>query len=259
MGSRAAEILIGQQSTTRGVTRVTNVLLTEQSRSDRPTNQGQIAPEPPHDPPDTGHLHRHLNKRHRQPHFLRNEFLSRCRVLQNFGLSTVLQTISRSPERLGLPLSLPAGNFLPTLARPLLPVKHSPLPFHRLAPFEQVQGQFADWGVWFEGTIALFPSNPNFFNPSPQLVLMPSARRRSMTITLQQPRPQLTLQVRGYRDIRLSALDRSGHCITHCQTRGSYTPEPHKAPLEILTIAGHRTHHVILESSSPFVLESLSL
>ncbi|HEY9764321.1 MAG TPA: hypothetical protein V6D07_17470 [Trichocoleus sp.] len=133
------------------------------------------------------------------------------------------------------------------------------LPFHKLSPFETVRDQYADWGVQFEGAIALFPSNPSFYSRVPRLVLMPTTERRSITLTLKKPLSRIVFCVRGYYDIRLSALDSTGHCITHCKTFRYRYGERHKAPLEQLTVDGRNIASLILESSAPFILESLSL
>ncbi|HEY9737587.1 MAG TPA: hypothetical protein V6D06_14935 [Trichocoleus sp.] len=138
------------------------------------------------------------------------------------------------------------------------PAHRRSLPFHRLIPFEAVKEQYADWGIVFKGAIALTPSNPSFYSRGPRVVLMPVSHRHAITITLNQPLPRITLQVRGYQDIRLSALDRNGHCVTHCKTFRYRHAEHHKAPLEELTIEGRRTYELVLESSGPFVLESFS-
>lgn len=135
--------------------------------------------------------------------------------------------------------------------------RHS-LPFHRLTPFEAVKDQYAEWGIAFKDAIALTPSNPSFYSRGPRVVLMPVSHRHTITIALSQPFPRITLQVRGYQDIRLSALDRNGHCLTHCKTFRYRHAAHHKAPLEELTIEGRRTYELVLESSAPFVLEAFS-
>ncbi|MBD0268318.1 MAG: hypothetical protein ICV77_08490 [Cyanobacteria bacterium Co-bin8] len=138
------------------------------------------------------------------------------------------------------------------------PPQRCSLPFHRLTPFESVREQFAERGVVFEGAIALTPSNPSFYSQVPRIVLMPIAQRHAITITLKDQRPRISLKVRGYKDIRLTALDNSGHCLAHCKTFRYRYAEHDKAPLEELTVESRRTGGLILESSAPFVLESFS-
>lgn len=201
----------------------------------------------------------HLNKRHTTWFSLRKQKKQGCRHPHRPGLSTVLSPMpSPSPFN---PLT-----FLPReqscLERPTRQASKKPnrqnLPFHRLSPFQIVSDQYADWGVLFEGAIAFLPSNPSFYSRVPRLVLMPTTNRRSITLTLQQPFSRITFHVRGYSDIRLSGLDSSGHCITHCKTFRYRYVEHHKAPLEKLTVEGRNLSTLILESSAPFVLEALS-
>lgn len=148
-------------------------------------------------------------------------------------------------------------NLEPSPSPPPAATNRQSLPFQRLMPYELVKDQYQEWGITFEGAIALPPSNPSFYNRTSEIVLMPLSGRRSITLTLKNPPPRITVQVRGYRDIQLSALDHSGHCITHCKTFRFRYAEHHKAPLEELTVENRHTHGLILESSAPFVLESV--
>lgn len=133
------------------------------------------------------------------------------------------------------------------------------LAFARLSAYELVQHQYADQGIVFEGAIALLPSNSSFYEQSPQIVLMPTSQRRSIVITLSRPLQRVALRVRGYRDICLSALDASGHCVAHCRTlRHRYAVDQSKAPLEELILEGRSVHSLVVESLSPFTLESFS-
>ena len=50
--------------------------------------------------------------------------------------------------------------------------------FQTLSSFERVSDQYQDWGLQFEGAIALTPSNPSFLSESDKVVLMPATERK---------------------------------------------------------------------------------
>lgn len=159
------------------------------------------------------------------------------------------------PDLRNCPSPLPS-NF--SSERKVIPAKVA-LPFQWLQPFALVNDQLSVWGVLFEGAIAINPSNPHFYSSRPRRVIMPVGNRRSLTIHLQKPFEELTLQVRGYQDISVTALDEEGHCISHCKTFRHRLIEQEKAPVEQLTIDLVGSQKLILESSRPFILESFQL
>lgn len=166
--------------------------------------------------------------------------------------------MSHSPTRLDFKPFAPAQRPLSWLPA-VEPVLSHSLPFASLSAYELVQHQYADQGIGFEGAIALLPSNSSFYEQSPQIVLMPTSQRRSIVITLLRPLQRVALRLRSYRDIRLSALDASGHCLAHCKTlRHRYAEDQRKAPLEELVFEGRNVHSLVVESLAPFTLESFS-
>lgn len=196
-----------------------------------------------------------LTKRHTSQYFLRNGRGVSCRTFHNPGSSAVLSLMPPQPDISNCPHSI---SDTPLAGRKVPPAKVT-LPFQWLQPFAQVDDQLSVWGVHFEGAIAINPSNPHFYSHRPRRVIMPMGNRRSLTIHLQKPFEELTLQVRGYRDISVTALDQEGHCISHCKTFRHRLIEQEKAPVEQLTIDLAGSQKLILESSGPFILESFQL
>jgi hypothetical protein len=227
-------MVTGQQQMTEQLNRERSAPLQQVTSSPKAINQGRS------------------NKWHKDWLGLRKGRGAACRKPRHSGFSAMFAAMSSA-----------SFNALPGLRGRIVPQQTNPvqrrsLPFHELTPFESVREQFADCGIVFEGAIALAPSNPSFYSRIPRVVLMPIAHRHAITITLKSRLPRITLKVRGYKDIRLTALDGSGHCLAHCKTFRYRYAETHKAPLEELTIEGRRASGLILESSAPFVLEALS-
>lgn len=134
-----------------------------------------------------------------------------------------------------------------------------PLPFNQLQAFERVDRQFSAWGIYFEDAIAIQPTNPRFIPAQQGLVLMPTASKNALKIKLLRPPRSMVLQVRGYQDIHLTALNGEGHCTLCGRTCCHRSSEKAKAPRETVTLDLQRAQVLVLKSYAPFVLESCLL
>ena len=134
--------------------------------------------------------------------------------------------------------------------------------FQTLSSFEVVTDQYQNWGLLFEGAIALTPSNPSFLSESGNVVLMPEAGRKMLKIHLHRPIRHLTIGVRGAGVINFIALGENGHCLTRCSIEGSQNDlsgenAPNYLPQRRFDLAAHRLNVLILESDAPFIIESV--
>lgn len=133
------------------------------------------------------------------------------------------------------------------------------LPLEQLSPFERVKHQLECFGMRFSGAIALYPSNPNFYENKPYLGLMPAAGRKTIEIDIVKPLQSLALEVRGYYDVRLAALDRDRHILLCCKTFRYRYAETTQAPCETLVIDLNKVKTLILHSTGPFIVASLKV
>ena len=134
--------------------------------------------------------------------------------------------------------------------------------FQYLSSFEVVTDQYQEWGLQFEGAIALTPSNPSFSSESGAVVLMPEAGRKMVKIHLHRAIHHLTIGVRGAGIVNFIALGENGHCLTRCSIDGprSLTGKhtPTHLPQQQFDIAAQRLTVLIVESDAPFIIESVS-
>ena len=134
--------------------------------------------------------------------------------------------------------------------------------FQTLSSFEVVTDQYQNWGLQFEGAIALTPSNPSFLSESGAVVLMPEAGRKMLKIHLRRPIRHLTIGVRGAGVVNFIALGENGHCLNRCSIEGPQDNltdknSPAYLPQRRFDLAAQRLSVLILESEAPFIVESV--
>ena len=136
--------------------------------------------------------------------------------------------------------------------------------FQTLSIFEVVADQYQDWGLKFEGAIALTPSNPSFSSEADKVVLMPTAGRKMVKVHLQQATRHIKISVRGAGIVNCAGLGSNGHCITRLSTDeppSNLTADnaPALLPQQQFDLATQQLTALILESDSPFIIESICL
>ncbi|MEM0980118.1 MAG: hypothetical protein AAGH78_07570 [Cyanobacteria bacterium P01_H01_bin.58] len=133
------------------------------------------------------------------------------------------------------------------------------LPIAQLHTFELVSRQFSPFGIFFEDTIALRPSNPRFSLPNCPMVLMPKGRCKGCKIHLQDVASAIDLGLIGSKKITVSALDDKGYCVAVAKTDAiSSTAVQHAYPEQFVRLkAGHATT-LRLEAKAPFVITHFS-
>ncbi|MDJ0702216.1 MAG: hypothetical protein QNJ46_02955 [Leptolyngbyaceae cyanobacterium MO_188.B28] len=133
--------------------------------------------------------------------------------------------------------------------------------FQTLSSFEVVTDQYQNWGLQFEGAIALTPSNPSFLSESGAVVLMPEAGRKMIKIHLQRPLDHLTIAVRGAGVVNFIALGEEGQCLTRSSLEGpqaNLTENKSCAlPQRRFDLDAQGLSVLIMESESPFTVESV--
>ncbi|MCG8367095.1 MAG: hypothetical protein MJA27_27635 [Pseudanabaenales cyanobacterium] len=134
--------------------------------------------------------------------------------------------------------------------------------FQTLSSFERVSDQYQDWGLQFEGAIALTPSNPSFLSESDKVVLMPATGRKMIKIHLRRSIHHITIGVRGVGIVNFMALGKNGHCLTRCSLDGQQSSltdnnTPAHLPQKQFDLAAQQLAVLILKSDAPFIIESL--
>ena len=128
------------------------------------------------------------------------------------------------------------------------------LPIAYLDNFECITSQFASFGLKFEDTIALRPSNPRFLNKVGPRVLMPVGQQRSFKVKLEKATTHVHLWLMGSREITVSTLNAQGHCIAVAETSkvsGTNAHEPYQE--QSLTLETRMAKVIHIDSKAPFV------
>lgn len=136
------------------------------------------------------------------------------------------------------------------------------LNFSELQSFEVVRDQYQQWGIEFEQTIALQPSNPMFDDLEQPVGLMPIAHP-FMAVQFHQPRQIVKATLVGARAMTVTAFDvnnrvLSRHFLDHSapnlKTSASDQPEDEMLPLHTLHLQAEAIARVELTSAAPFLL-----
>lgn len=98
------------------------------------------------------------------------------------------------------------------------------LRFDRLNLFEPVIGQYKELGVEFHGAIALKPSNPEFFPPSGDVVLMPQGNKMLIAINFKHPVTLVRTLVCGSGSIVLTTYDVNGALLDRTSKPADFPP-----------------------------------
>lgn len=87
------------------------------------------------------------------------------------------------------------------------------LDFAEVRPFETVRMQYQEWGIEFDGAIALQPSNPAFTKPNQLVGLAPLVDRLPLTIYFDQPRQLVSAKLTAARQITVKVFDAANRLI----------------------------------------------
>lgn len=134
------------------------------------------------------------------------------------------------------------------------------LDFNELQPFTIVKNQYQPWGMEFDGTIALQPSNPVFADPNQPLGLMPALDGAPLVIHFHQPRQVVSARLTGTQQITVRVFD-AANCLVsesrigqfcYLQSHAADAPANHEMQLQAAEIA-----RVEIASEAPFLLRNL--
>jgi hypothetical protein len=143
------------------------------------------------------------------------------------------------------------------------------LNFSELQSFEVVRHQYQAWGIEFEQTIALQPSNFAFTDLEQPMGLMPIAHP-CMAIQFHQPRQVIKAKLVGARTILVTAFDAENRIVARCELNQSMPsmPSPLAAtqngfeavsertlPLHTLYLQANAIARIELTSAAPFMLQ----
>ncbi|HEY9646878.1 MAG TPA: hypothetical protein V6C88_10930 [Chroococcidiopsis sp.] len=137
------------------------------------------------------------------------------------------------------------------------------LDLQRLTAFETVEGQYKSEGVWFEGAIALYPSN-SAFSPRPgALSLLPIAGRSNMVAHFAQPRQQVNASLTGARQVTVTAYDHANRVLAkHSAGNRNYvSSQPAQTtafPQHEMKLSSHGIAKVTFDSDAPFTLDAIA-
>lgn len=132
------------------------------------------------------------------------------------------------------------------------------LNFSELQSFEVVRNQYQQWGIEFEQTIALQPSNPAFADSKQPVGLMPIAHPY-MAVQFDQPRQFVKANLAGARTILVTVFDAEDRVIARYDLErdapNSNSIEP-TLPLHTLHLQAATIGRIEITSAAPFMLQS---
>lgn len=134
------------------------------------------------------------------------------------------------------------------------------LNFSELQAFTMVREQYQQWGIEFEGAIALQPSNPAFIDSKQPIGLMPTLERTPLTIYFHHPRQVVSARLTGVQQVSIRAFDTAGRLVSEqCLGQFAYLcgcasgkPSNHEMQLQAAEIA-----RIEILSEAPFLLRNL--
>ena len=133
--------------------------------------------------------------------------------------------------------------------------------FKQLQQFQPVGDRWQKLGLVFEGAIALYPSNPRYYDQTAPLVIMPLEEQGNISIQLHRPFSQIKVRVRSLGEVSLTALDSCGHCIAHGYTRELSQTSPSSPTIGSawLGVTASQMASLVLSARAPFVVEAVRL
>jgi hypothetical protein len=137
------------------------------------------------------------------------------------------------------------------------------LDFTDLKVFESVQDQYQQWGIRFEGAIALRPSNPAFQVEPGTIVLVPEAGRSKIAVQFEQLRKWVGAVVTATQQVKLTLLNRDNEPIaeqwagTVQYIQGQQVPNE-SFPQHQMELIQNNIAKVEFSSDAPFILHSFS-
>jgi hypothetical protein len=136
------------------------------------------------------------------------------------------------------------------------------LNFEDLPTFELVRTQYEQFGIQFENSIVLEPSNPAFPSQRGARVLMPIAGQSTLVLRFKQPIQRIGAWVTGFQAVTLRVFDTDDHLLGHVSTgRPTYlVPSSHeikRLPDQLLQLQTSTIAKAVLQADAPFTVESL--
>ncbi len=135
--------------------------------------------------------------------------------------------------------------------------------FAERALYEEIQHQYTDLGVAFQGAIALQPSNPLFQGRSGKLVMAPKTNDRGITVQFRQSVRTVKVQVCSASPVQLAVFDCQGRCMSHVKGGRRYhlgpgtdlaVPLPHHE----LTLEGEAIARAVLTANTAFIVDRVA-
>ncbi len=129
--------------------------------------------------------------------------------------------------------------------------------------YEDIQHQYTDLGVAFQGAIALQPSNPLFQGRSGQLVIAPKTSDRGITVQFRQSVRAVSAYVCSASPVQLAVFDRHGHCLSRVKVGQRYhlgpgtdldVPLPHHE----LALEGEAIAQAVLTANTAFIVDRVA-
>lgn len=132
------------------------------------------------------------------------------------------------------------------------------LDLSELQSFEIVRHQYQQWGIEFEQTIALQPSNPAFADSEQSIGLMPIAHPY-MAIRFEQPRQIIKAELIGARAILITVFDAENRVVARYdleQSASQSSSTEQTQPLHALHLRAEAISRIEITSAAPFILQS---
>lgn len=136
------------------------------------------------------------------------------------------------------------------------------LNFSDLEEFESVQDHYQSLGIYFEGAIALKPSNPAFATDPETLVVTPETGQSSIAVRFRSLQKMVGARVTASQQIKLTLFNQDDQLIAEQwagapQYLQSLTPEQN-FPDHQLEVLAESIAKVEFSSDAPFIVHSFS-
>lgn len=179
----------------------------------------------------------------------------------SLNLKPPVQSVAVIPQWLDLETaSTLSPSAIPLLRQPWDLANPVQLNFSELRSFEVVRDQYQEWGIEFEETIALQPSNAAFADPKQPMGLMPIAHPQMM-IQFHQARQFIKATLVGARAIIVTAFDANDQVVIEkyldCQFEPIMAELEPMVPLHALHLQAENIARIEITSAAPFMLQSL--
>ncbi|NJO39658.1 MAG: hypothetical protein HC769_19975 [Cyanobacteria bacterium CRU_2_1] len=135
------------------------------------------------------------------------------------------------------------------------------LDFSDLTPYEIIRDQYQQWGIQFEGAIALYPTNPAFITSPNTLIVLPTSHQPVISVHFHHSKQIAGAVITAAHEVKLSVFNQD-HQLLAEQKAGiphylqSYSGAIKPLPQHHLELIAEHIIKAEFSSHSPFILHN---